>query len=140
MRTYAETRAGYLNLWNQAQVLPGEAAAAKVWAQKIGDSTHRPHFENVQNLTGVPWFMVGLMLMRESSLNLGTYLGNGQSLSQKTTEVPAGRGPFSTFEAGAVDALKLEGMTGITDWPVEHILYWLERFNGQGYFEIGVNP
>ena len=49
--------------------------------------------------------------MRESSSIFNTYLGNGDPLHQVTTHVPAGRGPFATFADGAVDALKLQGIS-----------------------------
>jgi lysozyme family protein len=77
--------------------------------------------------------------MREGNFNFGTYLGNGQSLSRPTTIVPIGRGPFSSFEDGAVDALKQQGLLGISDWSLERIAYCLEGFNGFGYRAKGVN-
>lgn len=140
--TFAETRAGYLALWRKAIVLADHHADALAQARKIADATHKPRFQNVEKLTGVPWFLVGCILYRESSTNLGTYLGNGQSLDHVTTVEPVGRGPWKTFEDGAVDALEHEGMTGIAppDWTVDRMLYWAERFNGQGYFGHGNSP
>lgn len=136
--TFAQTKAGYASLWAKAKLLPAKQALAHTAAEKI--IADRAVFEEVQAATKVPWFMVGCMLFRESNLNLATYLGNGQPLSQRTTVVPKDRGPFATFQAGAIDALTLQGMTGITDWSIELILYWLERFNGQGYFSRGNSP
>lgn len=143
MYTFEQTRAGYLTMWTRAKLLDSKRPAALAIARKMADAAHRPAFQAVQTLTGVPWYVVGCLLERESSLDLGTYLGNGEKLSRVTTLVPAGRGPFTgptAFLDGAVDALKHEGMTGITDWSVERILYWCERFNGQGYFGKGNSP
>ena len=139
MPTYAETKQGYANLWDKAEVRPQYVNAARNWAIQISDAANVAQFKAVQAQTGVPWFFVGLLLMRESSLNLHTYLGNGQPLNQVTTIAPVGRGPFSSFVAGAVDALKYQGYVGITEWPVSHILWLAEKFNGFGYFERGVN-
>jgi hypothetical protein len=72
-------------------------------------------------------------------VNLSTYLGNGQPLSKKTTVVPIGRGPFTTFLAGALDAIRLQGMDKLAPWTIEKVLFWLERFNGQGYAAHNVN-
>jgi len=141
MYTFAATKAGYAKLWDAAKVLPAHAQAALSAATRINE--HRlADFNPVEARTGVPWYMVGCLLYRESSLNFNTYLGNGQPLDRVTTEVPKGRGPFSSFEAGAVDALEHEGMAGIApgDWTIERVLYWCERFNGQGYFSHGNSP
>jgi hypothetical protein len=53
--------------------------------------------------------------------------------------VPAGRGPFRTFEEGALDALRLKGYQNIRDWSVARCLYEAERFNGFGYVSRGIN-
>jgi lysozyme family protein/peptidoglycan hydrolase-like protein with peptidoglycan-binding domain len=90
----------------------------------------------------VPWWFVGLCHYRESDLNFDTYLGNGQPLGMRTTIVPKGRGPFSgpdAFLDGAIDALRLEGFVGATDWSIARVLYRLEGFNGYGYHARGVN-
>ena len=141
MPTYAETKTGYHNLWNKAAVRPEKAAAANKLAEKILSEPYQSTFKKVEDVTGVPWFLVAALLERESSLDLNTYLGNGEKLDQVTHLVPAGRGPFKNFQAGAVDALTYEGMTGIapSDWTVERMLYWAERFNGEGYFGKNIN-
>jgi lysozyme family protein len=136
--TFAQTKAGYAKLWDSAKLT--HPAQAKAIAQKLLIPENRAKLQAVQNATGVPWFMVGVMLFRESDLNFNTYLGNGQPLNRRTTVVPIGRGPFNSFLEGAVDAIKLEGIDGITDWTIEKILYWIERFNGQGYFSHGNSP
>lgn len=141
--TFEDTRAGYLALWQMAKLLPVDHDKAVAIARRIADTAHRPAFDAVEKVTGVPWFVVGCLLYRESDLDLNTYLGNGEPLSRVTHLVPAGRGPFTgpnAFLNGAVDALSHEGMTGITDWSIERVLYWCERFNGQGYFNKGNSP
>ncbi len=92
----------------------------------------RPRYAEVTAKTRVP--MVWLMAIneRESGSNLFTYLGNGQSLRQVTTEVPRNRGPFATWEAGAEDALHLDHIDAVTDWCWPHALYEGEAWNGFG--------
>lgn len=99
---------------------------------------HKQRYQAIENGTGVPWYMIGVLHMRESDCNFDTYLGNGQSLHRVTTIVPKGRGPFATFEAGAVDALKIDGLTAVQDWRLEKILYYCELFNGAGYNNRGL--
>lgn len=137
MITYAESKAGYTNLWDRMVVTPTRAATAQALAKAI--QNHRTRYLAIQNSTGVAWWFIGLLHMRESSFNFNTYLGNGQPLSMRTTIAPVGRGPFATFEAGAVDALKLEEWYGVQSWPVSYALWAAEVWNGQGYFSIGIN-
>ena len=99
---------------------------------------HKSIYIQVEHDTGVPWYMVGLIHLRESSLDFTTYLGNGDPLSRPPTHVPAGRGPFSTFVAGAVDAIHIEKWGTILDWRLEKQLYHLELFNGTGYSSHGL--
>ena len=69
----------------------------------------------------------------ECEQNFSLYLGNGQSLSQVTTIVPKGRGPFPNFTTGAIDAIDLAGIDKVTDWSIGNVLYILEGYNGFGY-------
>ncbi len=95
---------------------------------------HKAEYQHVEDATGVPWGMVAVIHRRESDADFHTYLGNGQSLHHETTKVPRGRGPFPNFQAGAVDALKIDGLTDVRDWRLEKQLYWMTGFNGWGYW------
>jgi lysozyme family protein len=127
----------YRQVWDACHVV--KVAEATAAAGRISAPAARAALEHVQKLTAVPWTMVGCVLLRESNLNFGTYLGNGQPLNQRTTIVPIDRGPFlgpNAFYDGCVDALTLEGITGFdpANWTIDRVLYWLERLNGQGYY------
>jgi hypothetical protein len=76
---------------------------------------------------------------REGSQDWGTYLGNGQSLKRKTSIVPKGRGPFQTWEDGAVDALVncAPFAAKNKDWSIGGALTMLEQYNGLGYAQQG---
>ena len=128
---------GYRNLFGRAQVLPSKQGACMAVVHRILES--RARYEAIERQTRVPWWFVACLHYRESNLDFGTYLGNGQSLHRKTTEVPAGRGPFANFEHGAYDALEIQGFARVTDWSIEHALFEAEAFNGFGYVRYGVN-
>ena len=98
----------------------------------------KARYQAVEKISGVPWYLIAILHMRESDADFDTYLGNGQSIHRKTTIVPAGRGPFSTWEAGAIDALAYDGLDKIKIWPIDRIAYECERFNGMGYRSHGV--
>ena len=78
---------------------------------------HKDIYSNLESKTGVPWAMLAVIHRRESDANFNTYLGNGDPLSHRTVNVPAGRGPFlpNAFIAGGVDAIKVEGWSMIRD-------------------------
>ena len=95
---------------------------------------HKAAYQEIEAATGVPWAMVAVIHRREGDSDFGTYLGNGQPLHLVTTIVPRGRGPFNTFAAGAVDALRVDGLSAVKDWRLETQLYWLTGFNGWGYW------
>lgn len=133
--TFEESRAGYGNLWRSATIKDGQDSTnADMFSGRIIEAESR--YKAVQAATGVPWFFIGALHMRESSNNFAGVLHNGQKIigtGQRTTLVPAGRGPFSTWEESAIDALRGKGLDDVPVWPVERMLYEAERFNGWGY-------
>jgi len=94
---------------------------------------HKDRYQAVEAKTGVPWPLIGVLHLREADLDFNTYLGNGDPLNRSTRHVPRGRGPFDTWEEGAIDALKLDGLTSVKDWRLEKMLYYGEIYNGAGY-------
>jgi lysozyme family protein len=91
------------------------------------DIAHK--FEN----PGLKWWLIAVIHYMECNLNFNCYLGNGQPWNQRTTIVPKGRGAFKSFEEGAIDAIKLQGLDKVTDWSMGNVLYILEGYNGYGY-------
>ena len=109
------------------------------------------YIEVEQHSNAVPWPLIAAFHRRESDADFSTYLGNGQPLDQRTTIEPKNRGPFETFLGGAIDALKIDGLTGVqqpgdqwvlgklwTSWPIEKQLFFAEKLNGLGYFYKGI--
>src|SRR5262245_43386174 len=134
--TPEQTAAGYRNLWERATVKPAKRAEAEAIARKI--MAARARYEEIENRCGVPWFMVAVIHMREASMNFAGVLHNGEKIigtSGKTRLVPAGRGPFATWEEAAVDALTMppHSLHRVVNWSLERILYELEKYNGWGY-------
>jgi len=135
--TPAQSRKGYINLFKSAQITPDRRPAVRLVANKIVSG--RARYEAIGSQTGIPWWFIGLLHYRESDCDFTTYLGNGQSLRKRTTIVPKGRGPFDTFEEGALDALRYQDYTGQKDWTLPTVLWRVEMFNGPGYILHGVN-
>lgn len=106
---------------------------------------NKPRYEAVSKALAtkgytIPWEFIAVTHQRESSGNFNTYLGNGQPLSKKTTIVPKGRGPFSSWEEGAIDALVNAAPYAAKneDWSIGGTLQMLEKYNGLGYAAKGL--
>jgi len=101
---------------------------------------NKARYQAVSAKTGVPWEVIGVIHEREASLNFNTYLGNGEPLSRKTRLVPRGRGPFATWEEGAIDALVNAPPRAASnkDWSIGGTLEIIEKYNGLGYAGKGI--
>lgn len=137
MASFEDYREIYARNWGNLVIRPERRAEAREVAERIVEGKSR--YFVVQERTKVPWWFTGLCHYRESTFDFDTYLGNGESLSRVTKLEPKGRGPFKSFEDGAVDAFKIKGWLGADDWSIERTCYRLETFNGFGYHGKGVN-
>jgi lysozyme family protein len=103
----------------------------------------KKRYQTVEASTGVPWPIVAVIHEREASQKWNTQLGQGDPLDKVSVHVPAGRGPFKTWEDGAYDALVLcpPFLARRKDWSLAGSLIGLEGFNGYGYANQGrVSP
>lgn len=135
MTTFNALSREYATLWDSMEIVRLQSSIDRT-AQRIIE--HRPRYEAIEQLTRVPWYVVGIIHAMESGLRFDRHLHNGDPLTRKTRLVPRGRpvgmgdGPF-TFEQSATDALRMKGYHQIEDWPLERIAWALERYNGWGY-------
>lgn len=96
---------------------------------------NKAKYDVVSNKTSVPWFIIAVIHNMESGLDFSGCLMNGDPWNQVTIHVPSGKGPWNSWEEAAIDAMKYDGLTAVTDWSIEHSLYLLEAYNGQGYLK-----
>ena len=85
--------------------------------------------------TGVPWYFIAVAHQRESSQSWSASLAQGDPWTKVSVHVPAGRGPFKSWEDAAVDALVncAPHAAKNTDWSTGGLLTMLEAYNGYGY-------
>jgi lysozyme family protein len=133
---YGDKWPTYAKEWDTMTINPSRQKEFDKLAQSAID--HKPRYQAIEAKTGVPWPLIAVLHRRESDADFNTYLGNGDPLNRRTTHVPAGRGPFASFEDGAVDALHLDGLDKIMDWRLEKMLFYCEVFNGAGYSNRGL--
>jgi len=119
--------------WKVARLTRG---GFDVVARRLCRDSAKQVYLEIQRATGVPWFIIAVIHEREASQRFDCQLGQGDPLNQVSTHDPKGRGPFATFQAGAIDALTAcSPFTARNhDWSAGGALTALELYNGLGYF------
>lgn len=131
----ALTRAN-LRRWEQAtltrKTLSDKVAKALVAA--------KARYRAVEAKTGVPWSVIAVIHQRESSQNWSRSLAQGDPWNKISVHVPAGRGPFGSWEEAAIDALLNchPYLAKRKDWSLAGVLIGLEMYNGLGYARKGI--
>jgi lysozyme family protein len=97
-------------------------------------------YQAVSANTGVPWAVIAVIHERECSQDWMGSLAQGDPWNRVSVHVPAGRGPFKSWEDAAVDALVncAPHAARNKDWSIGGILTLLEEYNGLGYAFRGV--
>lgn len=100
----------------------------------------KPRYQTVEAKTGVPWFVIAVIHERESGQNWFASLAQGDPWNRTSVHVPAGRGPFKSWEEAAIDALAdcAPYLARNRDWSIGGTLTKLEEYNGLGYAARGV--
>src|SRR5919198_5486506 len=110
----------YVDLWNSCTIRPPRVAEVDAIVNRI--VAHKERYRKAGRPHGVPWHVVAVIHMLESSGNFATHLHNGDPLSARTVHVPkgrpkAGRPPF-TWEESAADALAFDGLATRKNWSL----------------------
>jgi lysozyme family protein len=100
----------------------------------------KSRYQGVAAKTGVPWAAIAVIHERECSQDWTGSLAQGDPWNRVSVHVPAGRGPFRSWEEAAVDALaNCAPYAAINkDWSIGGTLTKLEEYNGLGYASRGV--
>lgn len=120
-------------------VRPDKAADLLRCKNTILANIHR--YKEVEQKTGVPWDLIAGIHYRESSLDFNGVLHNGEFIlgtGKLTRLVPKGRGPFTTWEESAIDALMMKKGIFPTVWTPQEKIIFAEKYNGLGYSKRGL--
>jgi len=122
------------------QIKPQFLTGATKLANRI--KSFYPQYAETSTATGVPIIFIAITHSLEASSNFNKHLHNGDPLTARTVQVPAGRpkagNPPFTWTESAIDALELKGYDKVTDWSIPAMLGLFERYNGLGYQKRGV--
>jgi lysozyme family protein len=128
-------RREYENLFNTCVIRPERMGAIDDLVAKLG--TNETRYRKVAGNMSIPWGFVAVIHNMEASQDFTRHLHNGDPLTNRTVQVPAGRpkngNPPFTWEESALDALSLKKLGSQTDWSLAGTLFQLERYNGWGY-------
>jgi lysozyme family protein len=138
MATFSLTpvlRAEYQQLFDTCNVRPDKAAEVDRYVSKA--IAQKARYQTVAGTVNVPWQLIAALHLLEATQSFDAHLHNGDPLTARTRQVPAGyprtgTPPF-TWEFSAEDALRLERWDRWTDWSLPGTLFKLETFNGSGY-------
>jgi|VirMetMinimDraft_7_1064189.scaffolds.fasta_scaffold08663_5 lysozyme family protein len=140
---YSFTPGQYINhyqtLWETMVIKPEKMSTVYWYINKIEEGKGR--YFSVSRSSGVPWQIIAVIHVLESGGDFRGVLHNGERIigtGKKTRLVPAGRGPFETWEEAAIDALAIKKQP--EEWNIVNALYYLERFNGLGYLRDRKKP
>jgi lysozyme family protein len=119
--------------WSNAR-LTRTASFATV-AKHLTAPDAKARYQSVSAKTGVPWAFIAVAHERECSQDWTGSLAQGDPWSRVSIHVPAGRGPFKSWEDAAFDALVncAPHAARNRDWSIGGTLAMLEQYNGLGY-------
>ncbi|MEY4952472.1 MAG: hypothetical protein RL299_896 [Pseudomonadota bacterium] len=137
---YDEIASEYAAWFAAATLRPEHQQSADWHVAMMRQSKDR--YQAVGKVVGVPWPFIAAIHGLEASFNFRAHLHNGDHpLSQRTRQVPPGRPrvwlPPSDWAASALDAIRLLGFAGQSDWSLPRMLHRLEAYNGFGYRRSG---
>ncbi|HEX3708578.1 MAG TPA: hypothetical protein VHV56_01685 [Pseudolabrys sp.] len=121
--------------WRTAKLTRGPELAAVAARLAAAKSRYR----QIERATGVPWFITAVIHEREAAQDFSKSIAQGDPWNKASTHEPRGRGPFTSFEAAAHDALVncAPYAAHWNDWSAGGALTLLELYNGLAYADHG---
>src|SRR5262249_53760350 len=104
-------------------------------ARRLVAPAAKARYQDVAAKTGVPWAAIAVIHERECSQDWTGSIAQGDPWDRVSIHVPAGRGPFRSWEEAAIDALVhcTPYAARNKDWSIGGTLTKLEQYNGLGY-------
>ncbi len=135
--TFAQLKDEYAVLWQSMVVSANRLQTIDhVATQRLAGKSR---YQRVTALTGVPWAAIAVIHQMECGGDWALSLAQGDPWDEVSTHVPKGRGPFTSWEAAAIDALSIDGTDQVKTWSIERLCYELEKYNGWGSRNKGIH-
>jgi lysozyme family protein len=137
----AQLSTEYRLLFDSCVIDPKKQADVDACVDRIVKNKLR--YEALTGKVGLPWYFTGILHNMEVSCNFNTHLHNGDPLTARTVQKPAGcpktGNPPFIWESSAEDALRIKKFDTWTDWSISGMLYKMELYNGIGYRIHGIH-
>jgi lysozyme family protein len=153
--SYAMLKDDYLKLFETIQIRQSRAGSVSWHVDKLASPKYReqyeavsgklldstkaanpPLFEQHGERLRVPWYFIGIIQSLEAGFSFKGHLHNGDPLTARTRQVPAGRpkdwNPPDDWASSAADAMMLKGFHSQPDWSIGAMLFRWEAYNGFG--------
>lgn len=131
--------AGYAKAFAAIKIRPEWQGPTDRVVDRIYDPNARKRLRKVEEASGTPWWLIGVIGAMETGLSFTSHLHNGDPLTAPTVNHPPGR-PTNwragmSWEDSAIDAVTTppHDLRAIDDWTIGATLRLLERYNGFGY-------
>lgn len=89
IRLSPDLRDEYVHLFNTCDVRPERAAEVEALMQRV--LSQQARYGQAESRRGVPWYFIAAVHQMESSGRFDRHLHNGEPLTARTRQVPAGR-------------------------------------------------
>lgn len=121
--------------WQKCQILPNRELEVEKVAAALCAPKAKAIYQQISQLTKVPWFIIAVIHEREASQNFNDSIAQGDPWNAVSTHDPKGIGPFKSFVDAAVFSLTRCAPYAAkwTDWSAGGALTLLELYNGTGY-------
>ncbi|HEX4407490.1 MAG TPA: hypothetical protein VH206_01840 [Xanthobacteraceae bacterium] len=121
--------------WQNMEVVQVLIPTLDKVAKRLVDPAAKSRYQTVSAKTKVPWSIIAVIHEREASQSWKANLAQGDPWNKVSIHVPAGRGPFKSWEDAAIDALTNcePHAAAWKDWSSGGALTLLEEYNGLGY-------
>ena len=103
-------RAANADRWAHAKLTRGPEFTPV--AQRLVAAVAKARYLAVSARTGVPWFVIAVIHQRECKQSWAGSIAQGDRWDRKSTHVPAGRGPFQSWEDATVDDPRIKDVIG----------------------------
>lgn len=123
------------SLWEDCKITASRMAEVMITSRRLVAALSKKQYVDLQEATGVPWYVIAMIHEREASQDFRCSLAQGDRWNRVSTHVPRGRGPFKSFFDAGVDALVHcpPYASRWKDWSPGGVLTILELYNGTGY-------
>lgn len=133
--TYREKWPVYAHEWDAMQIKKGRERDLAGFVKRALKG--KPQYQEVEQATNVPWWMIGIIAERESGQDFSKSLAQGDAWNKRSHNQPIS-GPFPSWKAAAIWSLHHENMDMVKDWRLEKSLFYFEKDNGFGYYMHGL--